>query len=64
MDETPSRLAPKIKPPTFNFIASEGARVPSFETMDRLGSAVLPNLPRASRRTRCTTPGSTGPRIL
>ena len=39
MDETPSRLAPKIKPPTFNFIASEGARVPSFETMDRLGSA-------------------------
>ena len=40
MDETPSRLAPKIKPPTFNFIASEGARVPSFETMDRLGSAV------------------------
>ena len=40
MDETPSRLAPKIKAPTFNFIASEGARVPSFETMDRLGSAV------------------------
>jgi polyhydroxyalkanoate synthase len=39
MDETPSRLAPKIKAPTFNFIASEGARVPSFETMDRLGSA-------------------------
>jgi poly[(R)-3-hydroxyalkanoate] polymerase subunit PhaC len=40
MDETPSRVAPKIKPPTFNFIAREGARVPSFETMDRLGSAV------------------------
>jgi polyhydroxyalkanoate synthase len=39
MDETPSRLAPKIKAPTFNFIASEGARVPSFEAMDRLGSA-------------------------
>ncbi|MGB8710652.1 MAG: alpha/beta fold hydrolase [Methyloceanibacter sp.] len=44
MDETPSRLAPKIKPPTFNFIASEGARVPSFETMDRLGRAVTARL--------------------
>ena len=59
MDETPSRLAPKIKAPTFNFVANEGARVPSFETMDRLGSAVAAKFTRGSRRTRCTTPGST-----
>ena len=44
MDETPSRLAPQMQAANFNFIASEGAGVPSFETMDRLGRAVTARL--------------------
>ena len=49
MDETPSRRShrrrpPKIQAPTPHRTASEGARVPSFETMDRLGRAVTARL--------------------
>jgi polyhydroxyalkanoate synthase len=47
MDETPTRLtrrtpATKDQPPPWS--ASGGARIPSFETMDRLGSAVTARL--------------------
>ena len=66
MDETRFAAGAKIKAANIqSLLASEGARVPSFETMDRLGRAVTAKAhPGRSRRTRCTMPGSTGPSHL
>ena len=47
MDETPSRLVtppPAAKDQAAPWPASEAPRIPSFETMDRLGRAVTARL--------------------